>query len=122
MTALKSINADALFEYKHPIADTEIQNAILILNIMLGRLQRSFYIQPEDLLITDDLGCEQELSQNLFEAFSEKFNIRVTKEEVNYFALYLKVQDSDQNKATITQEMDTFILDRCSFLQQFIGS
>lgn len=121
ISLIKDLLMNALLKYKYRIADTEIQNAILILNIMLSRLQRSFYIQPEDLIITDDLGCEQDLSQNLFEQFSKKFNIRITEEEVNYFALYLKGQNSDQNKAIITAEMDAFIFDAFVKIKQSFG-
>lgn len=110
ISQIKDALVNVLLEYQYHIADTEIQNAILILNTMLKRLERSFFIQSEELEITDDLGLEQEISQSVITALAKKFNIRVTAEEVDYFALYLKGQSNIQDEEIITEEMDAFIL------------
>lgn len=118
---IKNALMSILLEYRYHIADTEIQNAILRLNIMIRRLQRSFYIQPDEVKITDNLGEERNLSEDLFEVLSRKLGIRVTREEIDYFALYLKGQCNDQSAEIITTEMDAFILTAFDRIKQNFG-
>ena len=121
LSIIKDLLMNVLLENRFYIADSEIQNAILFLNITLKRLERSFYIQPGELEITDDLSREMTLSRQLFEQMALKFRIHPTEEEISYFALYLKGQSNNQNKAIITPEMDAFIQSAFDKIRQNFG-
>lgn len=110
ISAIKNILMKVLLKYQYHIADTEIQNAILVLNIVIQRLSKRLYILPEDLVITDSLDEEQQLSSEVFDQLEKKFRIQPSVEEINYFALYLKGQNNERDSALITPEMDAFIL------------
>lgn len=121
LLVIKDTMMSTLLEYHYHIADTEIQNAILRLNIVIRRLERSFYIQPEELNITDDLGEERKLSRDLFIRLSQKFHIRVTQEEIDYFAIYLKGQCDAQDTEIITKDMDAFVLSAFDQIKKNFG-
>ena len=107
---IKNLLTEVLIKYKYSMADTEIQNAILMLNIMIKRLQKGFYISPGEVTITDCLDMEEKVSRDVFESLERRFLFNTTDYEVNYFALYLKGKSNCQNTSMITVEMDEFIL------------
>lgn len=106
---IKNILTDVFVDNKYHIMDTDFNNTILFLNIMICRMGEGFYIQPNELDITEQLGNEYEISKALFEKISRRFFMKITDEEVCYFALYLKGQGNNRDSDTITQEMDNFI-------------
>lgn len=118
---IKNILTDTFVDYKYNIADTDFKNAILILNITIKRIQGGFYIRPYDLTITDNLGKEKEISTTLFHKIEQRFSIRVTEDEINYFSLYLKGQGNYQKSPIISNEMDEFILDSLAKIKNNFG-
>lgn len=106
---IKNILTEIFVEHKYHIMDTDFNNAILFLNIMICRMGDGFYIQPNELNITEDLGSAYEISKDIFEKISRRFFIKVTDEEIKYFALYLQGQGNNSDSDTITPEMDQFI-------------
>jgi len=107
---LKNLLTEALIAYKYSVADTEIQNAILLLNIMVKRMQKGFYINPNELDISTKLDIEEKISEYVFNGVKRHYVINITDYEVKYFALYLKGKSNCQNTSMITTEMDNFIL------------
>ncbi|WP_024291195.1 BglG family transcription antiterminator [Lacrimispora indolis] len=112
---IKNLLTEVLIKYKYSVADAEIQNAILFLNIMVKRLQKGFYISPSELNITDSLDVEEEIARDIFERLKKRYLINVTDYETNYFALYLKGKSNCQSTSMVTLEMDAFI--RKAFLE-----
>ncbi len=106
---IKNILTEIFVEHKYHIMDTDFNNAILFLNIMICRMGEGFYIQPNELDITEDLGNAYEISKDIFEKISRRFFIKITDEEIKYFALYLQGQGNNSDSDTITPEMDQFI-------------
>lgn len=108
---IKNILTDTFVDFKYHIAETDFKNAILILNITIKRIQGGFYIKPFELSITDNLEKEKELSSSLFKKIENRFAVKVTEEEIDYFSLYLKSQGNYQKSPIISDEMDSFISD-----------
>lgn len=110
ISAIKNFLTDVLIKFRYSMADTDLQNAILMLNIMMKRLQQGFYINPNEITITDDVDLEREISAALFERIGKRFLITPSEYEIKYFALYLKGKSNCQNTSMITEEMDAFIV------------
>lgn len=108
---IKNLLTEILIRYRYSVADAEVQNAILLLNIMVKRLQKGFYINPSELEITDRLDVEEEIAKDTFERLKKRYLIQVTDYEIRYFALYLKGKSNCQNTSMVTTEMDSFIMD-----------
>lgn len=109
ISKLKNILTEVFVDFKYHIMDTEFNNTIMYLNIMICRMEEGFYIQPDELKIAEDLGKEYELSSAVFERISSRFFIRVTDEEKKIFSLYLKSQGNNRDSDTISAEMDEFV-------------
>ena len=80
-----------------------------------------FYVQPNELDITEDLGKEYEISKDIFEKIGRRFFIKVTDEEIKYFALYLKGQGNNRDSDTITPEMNKFITEAFAQIKENFG-
>lgn len=106
---IKNLLTEVLIKYKYSVADAEVQNAILLLNIMVKRIQKGFYINPSELDITDCLDVEEEIARDVFDCLRKRYSINITDYEVNYFALYLKGKSNCQSTSMVTLEMDAFI-------------
>lgn len=118
---IKNLLTEVLIRHKYSVADAEVQNAILLLNIMVKRLRRGFYISPSELEITDRLDVEEEIARDTFECLKKRYLINVTEYEVNYFALYLKGKSNCQSTSMVTIEMDTFILNAFQEIKNRFG-
>ncbi|MDO4168336.1 MAG: BglG family transcription antiterminator [Lachnospiraceae bacterium] len=118
---IKNILTDVFVEQKYHIMDTDFNNTILFLNIMICRIGDGFYIQPNEIDIVENLGREYEISKALFERISRRFFIKVTDEEVKYFSLYLRGQGNSQDSDTITPEMDQFVLESLELIKENFG-
>ena len=106
---IKNILTEVFVDYKYHIMDTDFNNMILYLNIMICRMEEGFYIQPDELKITEQLGREYEIANAVFERIGSRFFIRVPEEEKQIFSLYLKGQGNNQDSNTISAEIDEFI-------------
>lgn len=107
---IKNILTDIFVEHKYYIMDTDFNNAILFLNVMICRMGDGFYIQQNELDIKEEnLGTEYEISKDVFERINHRFFIKITEEEILYFALYLKGKGNNKDSDTIPKEMDAFI-------------
>lgn len=118
---IKNILTDVFVEQKYHIMDTDFNNAILFLNIVICRIGDGFYIQPNELHITEELKREFEISRAVFERISRRFFVKVTEEEIGYFALYLGVKGNNRDSGAITKEMDQFIRESLEAIKQNFG-
>lgn len=121
ISVIQNLLTDVLIKCRYSMADTDIQNAIIMLNVMIQRLQKGFYINPNELKITDDLDIEIKISSDLFERIKNRFMIRTTEYEINYFALYLKGKSNCQNTSMITEEIDEFIVNAFQEIKNRFG-
>lgn len=108
---IKNILLDIFMENQYYIADTDFNNAILNINIMLHRAQKGFYIKKEEVEITDDLEKERIISAKIFKRLEMRFLCSIPEAEVRFFAIYLKGQEICKNHEIISEEMDLFIAD-----------
>ena len=118
---IKNILTEVFVEQKYHITDTDFSNTILFLNIMICRMGDGFYIQPNELQVQEYEGREYEISKALFERISRRFFIRVTDEEILYFAIYLGGQGNNQSSDMITTEMDEFVLEALRKVKDRMG-
>lgn len=118
---IKNILTDVFVEQKYYIMDTDFNNAILFLNIVICRIGDGFYIQPNELHITEELKHEFEISRAVFERISRRFFVKVTEEEIGYFALYLGGKGNHRDSGAITKEMDQFIRESLEAIKQNFG-
>ena len=111
LAKIKNILTDAMVKYQYHIVDADFNNAILFINVMICRMVDGFYIQPNEIGEVDNLGKEYDISREVFEGIASRFFVKILDEEVRYFALYLRGKGNFSNSATITPEMDAFILE-----------
>lgn len=81
LSKIKNILTEKFVEHQYHIMDTDFNNAILFLNIMICRMGDGFYVQPNELDITENLGKEYEISKDIFEKIGRRFFIKITDEE-----------------------------------------
>lgn len=121
ISVIKNLLTDVLISFRYSMADIDVQNAILMLNIMIKRLQQGFYINPSEITITDTMDLEMQISEELFERIGKRFLISSSEYEIKYYALYLKGKSNCQNTAMITEEMDAFILSAFRQIKKHFG-
>lgn len=122
LAKIKNILTEKFVEHKFHIMDTDFNNAILFLNISICRAGDGFYIQPNELDITaQQLGNEYEIAKDVFEKIGRRFFLKITEEEILYFALYLKGQGNNRDSDTITPEMDAFISEALESIRENFG-
>lgn len=121
LAKIKNILTETFVEHKYHIMDTDFNNTILFLNIMICRMGDGFYIQPGELEITESLEAEYEISKDVFDKISRKFFIKVTEDEIRYLSVYLRGQGNNRDSDTITQEMDEFILKSLEAIKENFG-
>ena len=69
---IKNILTEIFVEHKYHIMDTDFNKQYYFLNIMICRMGDGFYIQPNELNITEDLGSAYEISKDIFEKISRR--------------------------------------------------
>lgn len=106
---IKNILLDSFIENQYYISDIDFNNAILMLNIMLHRAQKKFFIHDDELDISDNITDELAMSQKIFKKLKLRFLCNIPEAEIQYFALYLKGQEICKDNAIISKEMDSFI-------------
>lgn len=122
LAKIKNILTEEFVEHKFHIMDTDFNNAILFLNISICRAGDGFYIQPNELSITEaQLGGEYVIAKDVFEKIGRRFFIKITEEEILYFALYLKGQGNNRDSETITPEMNEFISESLESIRKNFG-
>lgn len=108
---LKNLLLDAFMASQYYISDKDFNNAVLTLNIMLHRIQKSFFIQKDEVPRVEDMQKELEISQRIFKDLGNRFFCNIPREEIRFFAVYLKGQEIFKNHEIISAEMDGFIRD-----------
>lgn len=116
---IKNILTDIFVEHKYYIMDTDFNNAILFLNVMICRMGDGFYIQQNELDVTSEqLGVEYDISKDVFDRISHRFFIKITEEEILYFALYLKGKGNNKDSDTIPKETNEFIVNALEAIRE----
>jgi lichenan operon transcriptional antiterminator len=110
LTKIKNILTDIFVEYNYHIMDSDFNNAILFVNIMICRMGDGFYLQTEDLEVTDEIGREYEISKAIMEKIGRRFFVKITEEEIQHLAVYLRGQGNLYSADTITPEMNELIM------------
>lgn len=120
---LKNVLLDAFLEYQYYISDTDFNNGVLMLNMILHRVRRSFFIKQGELDSGESRNMEKELtiSAKVFAQLEKHFHFNVPLEEIEFFAIYLKGQEILKNHDIITQDMDEFIIDAFYKIKQNYG-
>lgn len=117
---IKNLLAETFVEFDYYISDIVFDDSIQSLDVIVKRIQDGFYINPSELTILFDINKEKKISELLFQKLEKRFYIKVTEEEINYFALYLKGQ-GNYNNNVISKEMDEFILDAFFKIKDSLG-
>lgn len=108
---LKNVLIDTFMENQYYISDTDFNNAVLTLNIILHRVQKSFFIKQEEIFVAESIDKELTISEKIFDKIKNRFLCNIPAQEIRFFAIYLKGQEIFKNHAIISQDMDQFILD-----------
>ncbi len=110
MTRIKDILVEVFVLFKRHISESELMNTLTMLYVALRRMQSSFFILPYELEISESLYPEREIASAVYNRIAEHFHIRVTEDEIDYFALYMKGQ-RENTSSDISSEVDDCILD-----------
>ena len=115
---IKDVLLKVFTDSQYYISDNDFNNAVLTVNIMLHRIQRQFFIKENELQITDELDKEVQVSNKVFDKLRQRFLCNIPKEEVEFFALYLKGQEICKDKEIISKEVDDFINESFAGIRQ----
>lgn len=107
---VKNILVDTLVEFHRPVTEAALKNLIVQVYVALKRMQDLFFIAPNDLQITEQLGTEQEIAQAIYERISQEFLIRIPDTEILYLALYMRGQGNFTTGEPISHEVDDLVL------------
>lgn len=118
---IKNVLTEVFVEFKYHIMDNDFSNTILLLNVMISRMMDGFYIQSNELDITENLGIAYDISKSFFDKISKKLLLKVVDEEILFFAIYLNGQGNNHDSDTITTEMSDFILDSLEHIKDHFG-
>lgn len=108
---IKNIVTEVFVDHKYRIMDTDFNNLVLFLNIMIWRMGDGFYIQSNEMDEIESSGPDYELAKDVFERIGHRFFIRITESEIKYFTVYLRGIRNNSDEGTIPPEMDEFILE-----------
>ena len=115
---IKDVLLKVFTDSQYYISDNDFNNAVLTVNIMLHRIQRQFFIKENELHITDELDKEMQVSKNVFDKLRQRFLCNIPREEVEFFALYLKGQEICKDKEIISKEVDDLINEAFAGIRQ----
>ena len=117
---IKEIVVRKLVEFRQSISEAELSNLIILLHVTSHRIQEDFYIMPYDLQIRENLEPERSLAQGIFDDLEKRFHLHVTKEEVNYLALYFKGQGG-YAEPVIKEETNSFVIESLTAIKDELG-
>lgn len=106
---IQNVLTDVFVEHQYHIMDMDFNNTILFLNIMICRMNDGFYVQPNEIDVTEELGEEYNVAKDVLIEISKKFFVKVTDDEVRYLALYLKGQGDNRDLDMISSQMHEFV-------------
>ena len=118
---IKNVVTDCFVDHKYHIMDTDFNNLVLYINIMLLRVGDGFYIQPNELQQVVCEGADYELAADLCERLGHRFFLLLTEKEISYITIYLRSIGNNQDEGTIPPEMDEFIIDALGKLEKRFG-
>lgn len=108
-TKLKDILVESYVSFKHMVSEVMLNNSILLLEVAVRRMREYFFIEPEDLEITEDISSERALSSEIFRRVRDEFHIRVPQAEIDYFAVYIRGRGNCAAESMISEEINDFI-------------
>ena len=117
---IKEIVVRKLVEFKQSISEAELSNLIILLYVTIHRIQDDFCIMPYDLQIREDLEPERSLAQGIFTDLERRFHLRITREEVDYLALYFKGQGGYAEQV-IKEETNDFVIESLTAIKNELG-
>lgn len=118
---IKDVLLNVFTSKQYYISDSDFNNAVLTVNIMFHRILRQFFIKADELEINDELAKEMSISRKVFYKVQQRFLCNIPKEEIEFFALYLKGQEICRDKEIISQEVDEFISEAFVGIRQNYG-
>lgn len=117
---IKEIVVRKIVEFKQSISEAELSNLIILLYVTIHRIRNDFCIMPYDLQIREDLEPERSLAQAIFTDLERRFHLRITREEVDYLALYFKGQGGYAEQL-INEETNTFVIESLAEIKKELG-
>ena len=115
---IKNIITEVFVVHKYHITDTDFNNLVLYVNIMLLRIGDGFYIQPSELQEVAAEGTDFELAKDICQRLGHRFFLLLTENEVRYLTVYLRGIGNNLDEGTISPEMNAFILDSLKRLEE----
>lgn len=118
---IKDVLLNVFTSNQYYISDIDFNNAVLTVNIMFHRILRQFFIKENELEITDELDKEMTIAQKVFYKVQQRFLCNIPREEIEFFALYLKGQEICKDKEIISKDVDEFINEAFVGIRQNYG-
>ena len=120
-TKIKNILVETYVAFKHMVSEVMLNNAILLLEIAVQRMEKQFFIDSGDIEITEDITFEREVSAEVFRRIGEVFHIRVPQAEIDYYAVYMRGLSNATAESLISEEINDFILDALRGIRSTFG-
>lgn len=120
-TKIKNILVESYIAFKHTVSEVMMNNSILLLELATRRMRNYFFIDSEDLDITEDIAAERELSAEIFRRIGNMFCLQIPQAEIDYYALYMRGQGSCMGEPVISPEINNFILNALRGIRSTFG-
>ena len=118
---IKNVITEVFVDHKYHIMDTDFNNLVLFLNVMIWRMGDGFYIQPGEVADVNCEGPDYALAKDVCDRLGHRFFLLITESEVRYFTIYLKGIGNNQDEGAIPPEMDAFIMDALEAIKDRFG-
>ncbi len=119
ITEINNIVVDVLMDLEYHISDIVLQNFIIHLAVMVNRLKKGFHLEElYDLELEDKFYKELIIAKRIVERCSFTFHIPSFDAEVNRLAVYLKAKVDYSESSYISEEIDNFVLDTLSVINE----
>lgn len=117
---IRKVLTEEFVAAQYYIADIDLNNAILTVDLMLNRMQRGFFIQDKDIDIRDALDNEGVIAERISERLGARFFIKIPEKEIQFFALYLKGK-GNYSDGVISKELDNFVVNALVHIKEVFG-
>ena len=118
---IKNTLTEVFVEHKYYIADTDFNNLVLFLNVMIWRIGDGFTIQVGEVKSISQSGKDYRLAVDIFEKIGHRFFLRIPETEIWYLTIYLKGIGNNRDEDTIPPELNAYILETLCAIQENYG-
>ena len=118
---IKNTLTEVFVKQKYHIMDTDFNNVVLFLNLMLWRIGDGFFIESGEIEDGKVPEKDRALAEEVCDKLGHRFFLQIAEAEIRYLAAYFHGIGSSRQEYAISPETDAFIMDMLEAIRQKFG-